>query len=205
MKMNVIMEGRSSGLDNGLYSSIRYRDNKIWQTSFKEVALHWLADQESMLKPNSINRYNFLLERHILPEIGNLEIREINSEKIRKFVSSMSESDRIDGSGGLSNSTVNDMLILIKSILSYIEEKYSVTVSIGKIKIPQKKQQVDRFYSSKDINLLIVEAWKRFGMDNSDLRCLGVLLCIYTGVRISDDQVIIRLKLDKPSKHKGLS
>ena len=41
--------------------------------------------------------------------------------------------------------------------------------------------------------------------NNQDLLNLGLLLLFKTGLRIGDDHVIIRLKLDKPSKYAGLS
>lgn len=183
----MLKTGNSSSHKGRFYSDIaEHVSTEICQATFEEMAMQWILEQEDILKPNSINKYIFLLERHIFPEIGALKISEINSEKIRRFITDKSESGRINHEGGLANSTVSEMLVLIKSILGYIEEKYGIAVNIGKIKIPLKKQQADRFYSSKDINILIMEAWRRFGLDNSDLRCLGVLLCIYTGVRISE-------------------
>ena len=75
--------------------------------TFKEVALSWIAEQSTMLKPTSINRYTFLLERHIIPQIGGLAIQQINNERIKEFIDDMSKSGRIDNEGGLSNSTIN--------------------------------------------------------------------------------------------------
>lgn len=161
-------------------------DSTVMDRTFKGIAAEWIAEQSGMLKPTSINRYRFLLERHIIPKFGNLTIRQITTEKIRKFIVDMSESGRIDNGGGLASSTVNDMLILIKSILGYVELKYNVPIHIGKIRILQTQQAKSRFYSTKDINTLITAAWNRYALDHSDLRCMGVLLCIYTGVRISE-------------------
>ncbi len=154
--------------------------------TFKEVALSWIAEQSTMLKPTSINRYTFLLERHIIPQIGGLAIQQINNERIKEFIDDMSKSGRIDNEGGLSNSTINDMLILIKSILSYAETNYNIIINIGKFRVTHKQQAKNRFYSTADINALITTAWERYNLNNSDLRCLGVLLCIYTGIRISE-------------------
>lgn len=113
-------------------------------------------------------------------------MRQVTTEKVRKFMVVMSESGRIDNGGGLAASTVNDMLILIKSILGYVELKYNVPIHIGKIRIMQTQKTKSRFYSAKDIHMLIAAAWDRYELNHSDLRCMGVLLCIYTGIRISE-------------------
>lgn len=158
----------------------------VMDRTFKEVAAEWITEQSSMLKPTSINRYKFLLERHIIPEFGSMTMRQVTTEKVRKFMVVMSESGRIDNGGGLAASTVNDMLILIKSILGYVELKYNVPIHIGKIRIMQTQKTKSRFYSAKDIHMLIAAAWDRYELNHSDLRCMGVLLCIYTGIRISE-------------------
>lgn len=180
MKSNIYKEKSNAVITGGA------SDITIIERTFKEITADWIAEQTGLLKPTSINRYKFLLERHIIPKIGDLTIQQINTEKLRKFIDDMCESGRIDNGGGLSASTVSDMLILIKSILGYVEVKYNVIISIGRIRISQTRQSKSRFYSAKDINTLITAAWERYNLNSSDLRCMGVILCIYTGVRISE-------------------
>lgn len=180
MKSSIYKEKNNAVITGGS------NDITIADRTFQEIAADWIAEQAELLKPTSINRYKFLLERHIIPKIGELTMQQINTEKLREFIDDMCASGRIDHGGGLSASTVSDMLILIKSILGYVEEKYNVIISIGRIRISQTRQAKSRFYSAKDINTLIAAAWNRYSLNSSDLRCMGVILCIYTGVRISE-------------------
>lgn len=180
MRSNIYME-RSNSVAIGSSGDIAIADQ-----TFKEIATDWIAEQAGLLKPTSINRYKFLLERHIIPKLGELTMQQINTEKLREFIDDMTASGRIDNGGGLSASTVNDMLILIKSILGYVELKYNVIINIGRIRISPTRQSKLRFYNAKDINILIEAAWSRYNLNSSDLRCMGVILCIYTGVRISE-------------------
>lgn len=163
-----------------------HEQNAAIDQTFNDLVSCWIDEQKGALKPNSINKYNFLLEKHIIPKLGDLKIQEINNGQIKNFIDDMSKSGRIDNCGGLSGSTVNDMVVLIKSILGYAQEKYNVNLNIGKIKVFQKRQVRNRFFTKEDISTLVASAWNRYNVDHSDLRCLGVLLCMYTGVRISE-------------------
>lgn len=171
---------------NDLNSIGVQEDSVAMEQTFNDVVLSWLNEQKGILKANSINKYNFLLEKHIIPELGSLKIQQIDNGKIKDFIDDMSKFGRIDNNGGLSCSTINDMVVLIKSILGYAEEKYNIRINVGKIKVSQKRQMKNRFYTKEDMNILVTVAWRQYSFNHSDLRCLGILLCVYTGLRISE-------------------
>ena len=62
------------------------------------------------------------------------------------------------------------------------------------------KEDYEEVFSEDEMPIMIDYLKK-----NLDAKNIGILLMFATGIRVGDDHVIIRLKLDKPSKYAGLS
>lgn len=81
----------------------------------------------------------------------------------------------------LSLATIRQLKTVLKSIISYINDKYGYQISFKDFK----------FHNSVDkkINVLSVSEQlrlERFLLSNLDLTKLGVYLCLYTGLRIGE-------------------
>ena len=64
--MNMLKTGNSSSQNDRFYSDIAEDvSTEICQATFEEMAMQWILEQEDILKPNSINKYIFLLDRKI--------------------------------------------------------------------------------------------------------------------------------------------
>uniref|UniRef100_UPI004029B3ED N-terminal phage integrase SAM-like domain-containing protein n=1 Tax=Ruminococcus bromii TaxID=40518 RepID=UPI004029B3ED len=70
----------------------------------------WLANKKSVVKEFTFIRYRNLIENHIKPNLGKLNITEINNRCIQQYISRKSIDGRIDGCGGLSPKTLPDTL-----------------------------------------------------------------------------------------------
>lgn len=82
---------------------------------------------------------------------------------------------------------------------NYLEVNYAKEVNLKDLKLKDSKNSRD-VYSDEDRGRFMAV----FRLNQSDpCNVLAVLFC--TGMRSGDDHVIIRLKLDKPSKYDGLS
>ncbi len=62
------------------------------------------------------------------------------------------------------------------------------------------KEDYEEVFNEKEKSTMV-----KYLSANLDAKNIGILLMFATGIRVGDDHVIIRLKLDKPSKYAGLS
>lgn len=77
----------------------------------KELLSVWLAEN-SQLKPTSRERYRALIEQHIQPELGLHRVCDLTEDILNAFVEKKLRSGRLDGKGGLSPKTVNDICVI---------------------------------------------------------------------------------------------
>lgn len=141
----------------------------------------WLVNKKSLVKESTFIRYRNLIENHIKPNLGKLNITEINNSCIQQYISRKSIDGRIDGCGGLSPKTLYDIILIIRESLKYINETNdSVNFDIGKITIKK---------SNHDMRVLTISEEKKLNsvlLDNTDRYKLGILICLYTGIRIGE-------------------
>lgn len=153
------------------------RQNEIYSYWIEK----WLANKKSLVKESTFIRYRNLIQNHILPSLGNLNITGINNRCIQKYISEKSINGRIDGCGGLSSKTLYDIILIIRESLKYINEiNDSVNFDIGKITIKK---------SNNDMRVLTITEEKKLNsvlLNNIDRYKLGILICLYTGIRIGE-------------------
>ena len=89
----------------------------------KELFTVWLAGN-SQLKPTSRERYRALIEQHIQPELGLHRVCDLTEDILNAFVEKKLKFGRLDGKGGLSVKTVNDICVLVKSALKLARRKF---------------------------------------------------------------------------------
>lgn len=149
--------------------------------TFQQAQQLWSNERCAYLKPATVRRYEYLLQRHILPELGGMPLSRITASVINAFLSRKIKSGRIDGTGGLSPTYAGNILQVINAILTYAsEEKLCPPMQIH-IKKPSA--------TSKQIQLLSQTQAKRListiGTD-PDATEIGILIALYAGLRIGE-------------------
>lgn len=86
---------------------------------FSELLSLWFNANSVKHKGSTENKYLWTMEKHIIPELGNLKLSQINSSIINGFLKRKLVSGRLDHKGGLSASTVKGILIIIDAALKY--------------------------------------------------------------------------------------
>ncbi len=89
----------------------------------KELFVNW-QEENGQVKPTTRERYRILIEKHIQPELGAYRVCDLTEELLKLFVEKKLKSGRLDGKGGLSPKTVNDICVLVKSALKVAKRKY---------------------------------------------------------------------------------
>ncbi len=151
-------------------------------TCFREVLFLWLQSKKIKLKPQTYVKYIYLIEKHIIPTLGQQKLRAIHPSIIQDFMSKKKERGRLDNKGGLSNGTLKTMLYLIKSALDYAQVQ-DPGIVLPELKIPSLpgvKKETIVLQRDEQVKL------ERYICNHLNPSTLGILLCLYTGIRLGE-------------------
>lgn len=148
--------------------------------TFKIIANEWLQVQKPELKASSIAKYSNIMRLYLFPEFGEQNISNISRNEVILFSKDM----LINGGSaakGLAPKTVNSTLSVLKNIFEYArreKELQVADVSNISVKQPQKPMRILSRYEQQRLSQYLCA--------NLSLRNLGILLCLYTGLRIGE-------------------
>jgi len=148
--------------------------------AFADVAEQWLAVISLKVKASTYAGYVTALGIHILPWFGNHKIHGLTAVDIGLFAKNKLENGRADGTGGLSPKTVHDILSIIKSIGDFACKENIITDGFA-ITYPKQQQPNMRVLSLGEQSSL-----ETVLKSDMDIHKLGILLCLYTGLRIGE-------------------
>lgn len=150
-------------------------------TTYGEILMLWLASVQINVKESTYARYYQLVSTHISPTLGKYEIEKIGTPMIEHYIGFLLKDGRLDGKGGLSAKSVSDILTIIKSSFAYAKDNdYAVRCKVEKVSVKK---------STPDMRVLSVteqKVLKEYLLCEIDLSKFGVLLSLYTGIRIGE-------------------
>ncbi len=149
---------------------------------YKDWLWYWMQKKKDYIKESTYSNYSNIISNHIIPELGNIKISNLNNKLIQEYLINKYKTGRLDGNGGLSYKTIRDIIAVVKSSLKYaIKEEMinNINLDFTYPKIGNK----DKIYTmpKKDQERLIT-----YIKQNEDTRSLGVLLALYSGIRIGE-------------------
>ncbi len=151
-----------------------------WKT-FGEVLNLWMDNNRARLKGGTINKYQNLIDTHIMPELGQAKINELSATRINTFLNEKISRGRVDGSGGLSASYVRSIMLVINAAI-----KYAVSEQLcSPLKTPICKPSADK----TELSILSAEEQKKLEaslLNNFDLTGAGIYISLHTGLRIGE-------------------
>ena len=149
---------------------------------YKDWLWYWMQKKKDYIKESTYSNYSNIISNHIIPELGNIKLSNLNNKLIQEYLINKYKTGRLDGNGGLSYKTIRDIIAVVKSSLKYaIKEEMinNINLDFTYPKIGNK----DKIYimPKKDQERLIT-----YIKQNEDTRSLGVLLALYSGIRIGE-------------------
>lgn len=148
---------------------------------FKDLLKAWQDANRVRIKEASVSRYQNLIETHILPELGDKKLKQINIPAINRFVTSKLDNGRLDGTGGLSPAYVRSIILIISAAL-----KYGATEGLCE---PLRSPIVKPSVVKKDICVLCYSHQTRLEKelltDITEEKLL-IYITLYTGLRIGE-------------------
>lgn len=161
-------------------SYIPKKNARIMPITLEDVSDEWLTSRKSQIKESTYNKYRNLTYTYLIPALGTIPIQQITDNCIEQFCLSL----LLEGGKskkGLSSKTVSDMLSIIRRVLSYsAKQGYMPVATASKIVIKREEREL-RVLNSREQKLLCA-----YLIDNLDDCNLGILVCLFTGLRIGE-------------------
>lgn len=148
---------------------------------FGTWAEEWLAMKKNYVKESTYANYIFLFRNHILPDMGDFVIEQLDSDILQEQVLKWLREGNLRG-GGLSQKTVKDMVALVKACLNSYMKKNGRSMAELEVMYPRKTENNRKAVMTK-------EQQNRFlNIIENDLtwESLGYAVSLYTGVRIGE-------------------
>ena len=140
---------------------------------FKTAVKRWLLFKKFSIKSSTYYRYKYIINKYIIQYFGNKNIYFFVNYDFNIYIERLSKT--------LSPKTVTDIIIVLKSILRYIEQKYNIHYNLDLICTPKKKVCEVKVLKKDE-----VEKIEQFCIDSFNPKYIGILVCLNTGLRIGE-------------------
>lgn len=148
--------------------------------SLGAVMLLWLNGKKSGVKPSTYANYAAIVQNHLLPAMGDLPAERLTTALVDEYVAQNLE-DPQEGRAGLSAKTISDHLAVLKLIADYAREMGLLPDTVIRFHRPR--------LHAPAIDILPPEEQAQLEshlLTRLDSYALGVLLTLYTGLRIGE-------------------
>lgn len=148
---------------------------------FTEAVELWLAEKEPDVKEQTYRRYRQCIDAHIVPYFAGVKCSAITQSTVDAFLRQERLSGRLDGKGGLSQSTIRGICIILQAILLFAHQKKLGISEVIHIKKPRvEKKNVCLLKENEQIKLESVLLESPCGTN------LAIYLALHSGMRIGE-------------------
>lgn len=140
---------------------------------FEDMAKDWLLYKKCTVKKSTYYTYQYLVTKYLLHQFENYSIEDFMNFNVNKVIEKMLER--------LSPKMIKDILNVLKSILKFSEDKYRCKFYIEPIAMPRVQNPELKVLSPKEQKQL-----EKYCIQQEDNRFIGIILCLYTGMRIGE-------------------
>ncbi len=86
---------------------------------FSFAVEQWLLTKRHSMKKSTEHKYEYLIKKHILPELGNLKLNDLNTLTFSEYVDDKLKSGSVCKKSELSGSYVRSIMIVIDSVIKF--------------------------------------------------------------------------------------
>ncbi len=168
MRNTIITQPRGSKLQNKVIT-------------VAELMELWLDTKCIMLKKSTLAKYSYIIHTHIIPDLGKIRLSELDANTINCFLKEKLLKGRLDGKGGLSESYVRGIAIVLISSLNYATSEglcQPLRSGINKPAIVKKEIEILSFENQKRLENYILK-------DITPVS-VGIMLSLYAGLRVGE-------------------
>ncbi len=147
-------------------------------------------------KSRTYEQYAYLIQKHILPYIGEKELCDITALELQRVISQLLRAGNLISGKGLASSTVNTIVTVLRG--SFREARAAGEIAVDpstELRRPSVRQKQIESFSDEEQKRIEYTALR------SKPKMLGVILCLYTGMRIGE---LLALEWDDIDFYKNL-
>ncbi len=141
--------------------------------SFNEETKDWLLFKKNSIKSSTYYRYKYLVDKYILSFFKYKSIYFFLDYDFNIYIEYLSSI--------LSTKTVKDILSIFKSILKYIERKHNIDYKLDLVSTPKNEPNEIKILKNEE-----KEKLEKYCLENKDLKNLGIVICLNTGLRLGE-------------------
>ena len=134
----------------------------------------WLTAIEPTVKASTHANYRMKVNKHLLPEFGDLPYQSLNRELAERFVRR-----KIDS--GLSEKYVADLVTVLKTMTRYMSRLHGYPDMLEQLNVPKYQRNPKRLLRESEQNALC-----NYLCSNMNETSLCILLSYYTGLRVGE-------------------
>lgn len=144
----------------------------------RDCAQEWLEKKKGQWKPTTYDTYRRLLDRYVIPILGNYRVEEVTVETLEAFLEEIRKnSDKL-----LTEAYLKYVCALVRQILEFASEQKKQPLLLPPLPEFQIKKRNTELPSDREFEIL-----KEFLTEHvEDETCLGIMLAMYTGIRIGE-------------------
>lgn len=140
---------------------------------FEDIAEGWLEVKKNAIKESTYYNYVYNINKHLKPKFRRFRLGKLQKYNFNSFIEEKMKD--------LSPKTVREITNVLKQILRYAMEEYNCVFKINSITSPRVEIDDIRILSKREKGKL-----ERYCIKDGSLRCMGILICLYTGLRIGE-------------------
>lgn len=154
--------------------SAREREIEIFK-DFNELSENWLKNIREMRKYSTYAKYYGIYKGHIRENIGDISVKEITQSLINEKIFAGDREKKY------SQNLIYSIIALINQILKYASENYGYpTIQLTNKPVKNKGKKIEIINHTEQATLI------RYLYKETDASKAGILLCIFTGLRLGE-------------------
>lgn len=151
----------------------RQIDFRLWRVKFKKLTDNWLLYKKHRIKESTYLNYNYIINTYLNEKFRKKRLNFFLNYDMNEFIDALESN--------LSSKTVRDIVLVLKSILKFAERKYNANFKLDLITMPTADKNELQVFNEKEVKRIEKECLK-----SEDIRSIGVLIAVYTGMRIGE-------------------
>ncbi len=159
------------------HTVIKITNKKIFSYAIQQ----WFLTNQHKFKKSTISRYEYLINTHIIPDLGSVRINSITTIMLNNFADYKLTKGSLTGEEGLSKSYVRSMMLIISSVM-----KFATTEGWCP---PLKSEIYKPTPDKKDLEILTSEQQLYVEtnlLKNFSPTAAGIIITLQAGLRIGE-------------------
>lgn len=145
----------------------------VEKEKFNKICDEWLSYKKLRIKESTYSNYSFKINRYIKKDFGEKRLQDLKNEDINRYIERLQKR--------LSNKTIKDITIVLKSVLKYAERKYDMDFKLDLVSTPLATEEEVEVFNEKERRRI-----QNYILKSKQLNEIGILISMYSGMRIGE-------------------